>query len=192
MPSPGRRKCFYIVGGISPPAGGEFLSERSERNQRIAGDRGFWERPAAYALVFHAPLFPGAPFLRGSPPKRRQSRPARCHQEGFAKIITAVLLNGPDHLLLQDDLRLSCLTYTPGGSRRAGRFSCVGADVSSARGRPQAAPTADSKNITFCPEQKNDYNDNPDIAPAFRTAQGEIRGIKSRYNRRDCYEFPRL
>ena len=131
------------AGGISPKTkqrfrrcGGEFLSERSERNQRIAGDRGFWERPAAYALVFPAPLFPGAPFLRGSPPKRRQSRPARCHQEGCAKIITAVLLNGPDHLLLQDDLRLSCLTYTPGGSRRAGPlFVC--------RGRCLIGPRAD-------------------------------------------------
>ena len=35
---------------------GEFLSERSERNQRIAGGCGFWERPAANALVFQEPL----------------------------------------------------------------------------------------------------------------------------------------
>ena len=190
MPSPGRRKCFYIVGGISPPAGGEFLSERSERNQRIAGDLGFWERPAAYALVFPAPLFPGAPFLRGSPPKRRQSRPARCHQEGCAKIITAVLLNGPDHLLLQDDLRLSCLTYTPGGSRRAGPlFVCRGRCLIGPRaacGRPYGR----FQKYYFLPGGKNDHDDNPDIAPAFRTAQGEIRGIKSRYNRRNCYKFP--
>ena len=34
---------------------GEFLSERSERNQRIAGGWGFKERPAADALVFQEP-----------------------------------------------------------------------------------------------------------------------------------------
>ena len=51
------------AGGISPKKRnrgfalrGEFLSERSERNQRIAGGCGFWERPAAYALVFQEPL----------------------------------------------------------------------------------------------------------------------------------------
>ena len=79
------------AGGTSPKTkqrfrrcGGEFLSERSERNERIAGadspcqgemsrsdrggrDRGFWERPAANALVFHEPLSPGPPVLRGEP-----------------------------------------------------------------------------------------------------------------------------
>ena len=61
------------AGGISPKTkqrfrrcGGEFLSERSERNQRIAGGCDFKERPAAYALVFHEPLSPGSPFYGGS------------------------------------------------------------------------------------------------------------------------------
>ena len=59
------------TGGISPKTKqrfrcccGEFLSERSERNQRIAGGWDFKERPAAYALVFQeshprTPLFTG-------------------------------------------------------------------------------------------------------------------------------------
>ena len=62
------------AGGISPKTkqrfrrcGGEFLSERSERNQRIAGCRGVWERPAAYASVFQEPRSPGPPILRGEP-----------------------------------------------------------------------------------------------------------------------------
>ena len=102
------------AGGISPKTkqrfrrcGGEFLSERSERNQRIAGGRGFWERPAAHALVFHEPLSPGPPFLRGSPLCRWQSRSAQCPPERCLNFITAVLLSEPAHLLLQDDMRLS-------------------------------------------------------------------------------------
>ena len=114
------------AGGISPKTkqrfrrcGGEFLSERSERNQRIAGGRGFWERPAAHALVFHEPLSPGPPFLRGSPLCRWQSRSARRPLERCLNFITAVLLSEPAHLLLQDDMRLSSRTYTVGGGRRA-------------------------------------------------------------------------
>ena len=60
------------AGGISPKTkqrfrrcGGEFLSERSERNQRIAGGCDFKERPAAYALVFQE-SHPRTPILRGS------------------------------------------------------------------------------------------------------------------------------
>ena len=62
------------AGGISPKTkqrfrrcGGEFLSERSERNQRIAGGCGFLERPSANASVFHEPLSPGPPFFTGEP-----------------------------------------------------------------------------------------------------------------------------
>ena len=73
--------------------GGEFLSERSERNQRIAGGRGFWERPAAYALVFQEP-HPRTPVIyggaRGVP---RQSRPARWSLDWCPKIIAAALLS---------------------------------------------------------------------------------------------------
>ena len=46
------------------PLRGEFLSERSERNQRIAGGWDFKERPAAYALVFQE-SHPRTPFFTG-------------------------------------------------------------------------------------------------------------------------------
>ena len=45
---------------------GEFLSERSERNQRIAGGWDFKERPAANALVFQE-SHPRTPFFTGEP-----------------------------------------------------------------------------------------------------------------------------
>ena len=66
VPPPGRRQCFYIVWGISPSADGEFLSERSERNERIAGGWDFKERPAANALVFQE-SHPRTPFFTGEP-----------------------------------------------------------------------------------------------------------------------------
>ena len=46
--------------------GGEFLSERSERNERIAGGWDFKERPAANALVFQE-SHPRTPFFTGEP-----------------------------------------------------------------------------------------------------------------------------
>ena len=45
---------------------GEFLSERSERNQRIAGGWDFKERPAANALVFQESHPPDPRFYGGS------------------------------------------------------------------------------------------------------------------------------
>ena len=48
---------------------------------------------------------------------RGQLRPARKPLERCLTVITAVLLNGLDRLLLQDDLRLSGSTYTVGGGR---------------------------------------------------------------------------
>ena len=65
------------------------------------------------------PAAPGPPVYGGVEGAPRRSRPARKPQEGCAKIITAVLLNKPDHLLLQDVMRLSGTAYTAGGSRRA-------------------------------------------------------------------------
>ena len=47
--------------GADSPCQGEM--SRSDRGGR---DRGFWERPAASASVFHEPLSPGPPGLRGS------------------------------------------------------------------------------------------------------------------------------
>ena len=51
---------------------------------------------------------------------RGQSRPTRKPLERCLCLLTAVLLNKPDHLLLQDNLRLSGATYTVGAGRRAG------------------------------------------------------------------------
>ena len=117
-----------LAGGISPKTkqrfrrcGGEFLSERSERNERIAGGRGFWERPAAYALVFHEPLSPGPLFYGGSQrgawalasgavPSGLVSQDYRCHSAQLTK-----------QVLLQGDLRLSGVAYTVGGGRATGR-----------------------------------------------------------------------
>ena len=78
---------------ISPSADGDLLCPRRQSRQNAAGGRGVWERPAADALVFQAPLSPGPPCLRGSPLKHRQLRPARRPHERCLKIITAVLLN---------------------------------------------------------------------------------------------------
>ena len=101
--------------------GGEFLSERSERNERIAGGRGCWERPAAYALVFHEPLSPGPLFYGGSQrgawalasgavPSGLVSQDYRCRSAQLTK-----------QVLLQGDLRLSGVAYTVGGGRATGR-----------------------------------------------------------------------
>ena len=57
-------------GDISPPAGGEFLSQRWERNQRIAGDA------ADGHFVPIGPLSPGPP-LRGLPLEVSTTLPAR-------------------------------------------------------------------------------------------------------------------
>ena len=51
---------------------------------------------------------------------RGQSRPTRKPLEGCLCLLTAVLLNKPDRLLQQDNLRLSGATYTVGAGRRAG------------------------------------------------------------------------
>ncbi len=131
-------------GGISPKrnrgfaaaAASFFLSDQKETRRRIAG--GYVRKesaaavPCAFAHDSPDPLFYGS--VEGVP---RHLRPARWPQEGYLTVITAVLLNELDRLLLQDAMRLSGTAYTVDGG--AGRFSCVGADVSLARGRPQAA-----------------------------------------------------
>ena len=113
------------AGGISPKTkqrfrrcGGEFLSERSERNQRIAGGIVRKESAAAAPCAF-AHDSPGPPFYGIARGVRRQLRPARKPREGCLNFITAALLNGPDRLLLQDNLRLSGAAYTVGAGRRA-------------------------------------------------------------------------
>ena len=86
-----RRRGYFPSLESSPPAGGtspitkprfrrcggEFLLQRCKRNQKIAGGRGFWERPAAYALVFHEPLSPGPPFFTWEPEGHVGSRVRR-------------------------------------------------------------------------------------------------------------------
>ena len=62
---------------------------------------------------------PGPPFYRGARGVRGQSRPARKPYEKCLCLLTAVFLNKPDRLLLQDTMRLSCRTYTVGAGRRA-------------------------------------------------------------------------
>ena len=62
---------------------------------------------------------PGPPFYGGARGVRGQSRPARKPYEKCLCLLTAVLLNKPDRLLLQDTMRLSCRTYTVGAGRRA-------------------------------------------------------------------------
>ena len=88
------------AGGISPKTkqrfrrcGGEFLSERSERNQRIAGGWGFKERPAANALAFQEPHPQTPVFYGGARGVRGQSYPARKPHEGCLCLLTAVLLS---------------------------------------------------------------------------------------------------
>ena len=87
------------AGGISPKTkqrfrrcGGEFLSERSERNQRIAGGIVRKESAAAAPCAF-AHDSPGPPFYGRARRARRHLRPARCPQEGYADIIAAALLS---------------------------------------------------------------------------------------------------
>ena len=50
---------------ISPSADGDLLCPRRQSRQNAAGGRGVWERPAADALVFQAPLSPGPPVYGG-------------------------------------------------------------------------------------------------------------------------------
>ena len=49
---------------------------------------------------------------------RKQLRPARKPHERYLCLLTAVLLNKPDRLLLQGTMRLSWRTYTVGAGRR--------------------------------------------------------------------------
>ena len=50
---------------ISPSADGDLLCPHRQSRQNAAGGRGFWERPAAYALVFQEPLSTGPPVNEG-------------------------------------------------------------------------------------------------------------------------------
>ena len=108
-----RNRCFALRG--------EFLSERSERNQRITGGIVRKESAAAVPCAF-AHDSPGPPFYGGARGVRGQSRPARCPHEGCLTVITAALLNELDRLLLHGTMRLSGAAYTVGGDGRGGPF----------------------------------------------------------------------
>ena len=59
--------------------------------------------------------FPPDPrFYGGARGMRKQLRPARKPHERYLCLLTAVLLNELDRLLLQDAIRLSALVYTVG------------------------------------------------------------------------------
>ena len=45
--------------GVSPPAGGEFLSQRWERNQRTAGERLRMSAPRSYSPFPRSPVYEG-------------------------------------------------------------------------------------------------------------------------------------
>ena len=117
----------------SPPAGG--ISPKKRNRGFAAAAASFFlsdqketkESPGVVILrkdlrltpwSFRNPT-PGPPFYRGARGVRGQSRPARKPYEKCLCLLTAVFLNKPDRLLLQDTMRLSCRTYTVGAGRRA-------------------------------------------------------------------------
>ena len=82
-------------------------------------------RLAPRSFMSHFP--PDPRFYGGARGMRKQLRPARKPHERCLCLLTAVLLNKPDHLLLQDTMRLSGSTYTVGGGGRIGPlFVCRG------------------------------------------------------------------
>ena len=113
------------AGGISPThnrgfaaaAASFFLSDQKETKES-PGVGIFRKDLRLTPWSFRNPT-PGPPFYRGARGVRGQSRPARKPLEGCLCLLTAALLNGPDRLLLQDNLRLSGATYTVGAGRRA-------------------------------------------------------------------------
>ena len=111
---------FARVGkvGKAPPGADSPCQGEMSRSDRGGRDHGSKESLRPTASGFRSP-FPRTPYFTGESAKSRHLRPARRPQERCAKIITAVLLNELDRLLLQDDLRLSCRTYTVGGGRWA-------------------------------------------------------------------------
>ena len=131
------------AGGISPKrnrgfaaAAATYFAYSGKVGKTPLGGNGFWEGPAACALVFQEP-FPPDPLIYGrARGGRGQSRPARKPYERYLCLLTAVLLNKPDRLLLQGTVRLSGATYTVGSARRAGPFFVC-------RGRCLIGPRAD-------------------------------------------------
>ena len=148
-----RRRGYFPSLESSPPAGGTspkrrnrgfaasaasfFLSDQKETKES-PGDVAFGKdlRLAPWSFMSHFP--PDPRFYGGARGMRKQLRPARKPHERCLCLLTAVLLNEPDRLLLQGTMRLSGATYTVGSGRRAGEAdsSCQGESASPGR-RPQ-------------------------------------------------------
>ena len=86
---------------------------------------------------------------------RGQSRPARKPLERCLCLLTAVLLNKPARLLLQDDLRLSGAAYTVGSEQRAATWGRpYGRAGNLTLGRTLCIPTKNEKRSGGLPVQK--------------------------------------
>ena len=114
------------AGGISPkskteisPCGASFFLSDQKETKESPGDVAFGkdQRLAPRSFMSHFP--PDPCFYGGAGGARGQLRPARKPLEGCLCLLTAVLLNELDRLLLQGTVRLSGATYTVGGRRAA-------------------------------------------------------------------------
>ena len=105
--------------GFAASAASFFLSDQKETKES-PGDVAFGKdlRLAPWSFMSHFP--PDPRFYGGARGMRKQLRPARKPHERYLCLLTAVLLNELDRLLLQDAMRLSGAAYTVGGNRRPG------------------------------------------------------------------------
>ena len=121
--------------------------------------------------------FPPDPRLYGSVERvPRQLRPARKPHERCPCLLTAVLLNKPDRLLLQDDLRLSGAAYTVGSEQRAATWGRpYGRAGNLTRGRTLCAPIKNEKRPGGLSVQKRNPSTpggNPPYVAHFHTNTG--------------------
>ena len=98
---------------VSPCGASFFLSDQKETKES-PGVGIFKKDLRLTPWSFRNPTPRTPVFTGGARGVRGQSRPARKSLEQCQKIITAVLLNELDRLLLQDAIRLSALAYTVG------------------------------------------------------------------------------
>ncbi len=106
--------------GFAASAASFFLSDQKETKES-PGDVACMGKTLRLCLASFMAHFPPDPrFYGGARGMRRQLRPARKPHERCLCLLTAVLLNELDRLLLQDAMRLSGAAYTVGGNRRPG------------------------------------------------------------------------
>ena len=144
---------FVVRRGISPPAGGEFLCPRRQRNQNAAGD-GFDEH---FVLIA---AFPRTPFT-GVTPWGGQNPSGARNQECLGAVPsgpTGGLCFEKIEAAAVPRLRLGSRTNAPGAGYAAGAAPC---------GRPRAglgpAPTNRRERLSTRP---------PDFRQGFRKAVG--------------------